>query len=116
VNVTWKYLGKEMFRGRSCARISTTISMPMTAPAVAETPGEPNPFGAQGKLTGSVITYFDPQAGVEVYANGSIVMVARADFSAISPESGEFASVMKINLVQTLVSGGGRKKAMGSRQ
>jgi hypothetical protein len=110
VQVTWRYVGKEAFRGRNCIKVSTTISMPMTPGAAAAggapDPAEPNPFGAQGKLSGSVLTYFDPQAGVEVYSTGSITMVARADLSGLSPETGEFASVMKINLVQSLVPAG----------
>ncbi|HEU4753817.1 MAG TPA: hypothetical protein VFU47_11975, partial [Armatimonadota bacterium] len=100
VHVTWKYLGKEQFRGRNCAKISTVFNMPMAMAGGDALPGIAPPTG---KLTGSVTTYFDPQAGVEVYSSGAVVMTARADLTSLSPEAGEFVSVMKINMVQHLL-------------
>jgi hypothetical protein len=103
VNVTWKYLGKETFRGRTCARISTVFSMPMARPAgMEEMPAGFTP--PSGKLSGSTVTYFDPRAGVEVYSSGSVLVTARADLSQLSAEAGEFVTVMKINVVQSLLS------------
>jgi hypothetical protein len=102
VHVTWKYLSRETFRGRECAKISTTLSMPLDSGAAAQ-PGLP---ATLGRVTGTVTTYFDPKAGQEVYSSGSIVIQAKADLSAIAQEAGELATVSKINLVQSLVTGG----------
>jgi hypothetical protein len=103
VNVTWKYLGKQQFRGRNCARVSTVFSLPMARPSgLEEMPAGFTP--PSGKLTGSMVTYFDPQAGVEVYSSGSVVVTARADLSQLSAEAGEFVTVMKINVVQSLLA------------
>ena len=101
VHVVWKYAGRQPFRGRDCVKVVAVMKIPMGNGAAGEGAVE----GAQGRITGSVTTYFDPQAGVEVYSTGSLVMLAKADLSQVSQEGGEFASVMKVNIVQSLVSG-----------
>jgi hypothetical protein len=107
VHVTSRFAGREVFRGRECAKFSTLLSMPMAAesgaPASGDAPG-------QGKATGNLTTYFDPKAGMEVYQSGSLAVLARADLSGISPGAGDFASVSKINIIQSLVSGAARNK------
>lgn len=107
VQVTTHYVGREKFRGRNCARFSSVLSLPMTAGA--ET-GAPEGVAAQGKISATVTTYFDPEAGVEVYSSGSLVLLARADLSKVSPEAGELATVSKINMIQSLAGSGARKK------
>jgi hypothetical protein len=99
VHVTWKYLSRETFRGRECAKISTTLSLVLD-PGESAQPGLP---ATQGRVSGTVTTYFDPKAGQEVYSSGSIVVQAKADLSAIAQEAGELATVSKINLVQSLL-------------
>ncbi len=102
VHVTWKYLARVTFRGRDCARISATMSLPMSA----QDSGIPGAPPSQGRISGSVVTYFDPKSGQEVYSSGSVAMVAKADLTALSQEAGEVATVTKINLVQSLLSTG----------
>jgi hypothetical protein len=102
VTVTTRYVRKETFAGRSCAKFSTVLSMPLLNEAEQSAlQGGPSP---EGKLTGALITYFDPARGVEVYSSGWVAMVMKADLSSVSPEAGELATVTKINVIQQLVS------------
>ena len=102
VHVTWKYVSREAFRGRDCAKIHISVSVPLDAGELSQ-PGMP---ATQGRISGTVTTYFDPKLGQEVYSSGSVVIQAKADLSGVSPEAGEIATVSKINLVQSLVAGG----------
>jgi hypothetical protein len=104
VHVTWKYAGRHLFRGRDCAKIVAVMKIPMGGAGAAD-PSEGALPSAQGRITGSVTTYFDPKAGVEVYSTGSMVILAKADLSAVSQDGGEFGSITKINVIQSLVSG-----------
>jgi hypothetical protein len=97
VRMVGKYVGRETFRGRSCARFVVTITSP-ASPDGDESAG-------QGKLSGTVTTYFDPAAGVEVYSSGSLVMVNRSDLGSVTAEGGELVMATKINVVQSLVTG-----------
>lgn len=106
VQMSCRYVGRETFRGRNCARIAVTLSTTFKPHGAGpESMGAPP---ASGRLTAQITTYFDPQAGVEVYSRGSLVLVLRADLSSVSPEGGEFAGVTKINMVQILTSGAGK--------
>lgn len=102
VHVTWKYLSRETFRARDCARIHASVSVPLDTGELSQ-PGMP---ATQGRISGTVVTYFDPKVGQEIYSSGSIVVQAKADLSGVSPEAGEIATVSKINLVQSLLAGG----------
>jgi hypothetical protein len=106
VHMRCRYVGRETFRGRSCARFSTVLSMPSGGDAAGGM-GVP---GSQGRMTGTVTTYFDPKAGLEVYSNGSLVVVERADLTGISPDAGELVNVSKINVVQALTPGAAGRK------
>jgi hypothetical protein len=106
VRMASKYLGRAVFRGRNCAKFTTTLTMPLSMGE--ESSGE-DAAGAAGTLTANVTTYFDPQAGVEVYSRGSFVITARADISGISTDAGELVTATKINFIQSLVSGQGKK-------
>jgi len=103
VRVKTRYVGQVSFRGRTCARFSTTLATNLI-PESDEPAPESMP-GTSGKMTGTVTTYFDPALGLELYSSGSVVMVVRADFTQVSPEGGELATAMKINVVQSLVQG-----------
>ena len=104
VRMTCRFVGRENFRGKSCARFSSAISLPLSAGGMPS--GMPAP---QGRLSGTVTTYFDPKAGVEVYSSGALVMTARADLTSVRPDAGEFVSVTKMNMVQALQPGPRRK-------
>lgn len=102
VTVTTRYVKKETFAGRPCARFSTTLSMPLLNEAEkAALQGGPAPAG---RLTGALTTYFDPARGREVYSSGWVAMIMKADLSALSPEAGELGTATKINVIQRLVS------------
>jgi hypothetical protein len=108
VKVRSRYVGPVVFRGKPCAKFTTTLATSMTEEAADTGAGEgPVP---QGRMKGTLTTYFDPAAGLEVYSSGSIVMVAKADLSQVSADAGEFASVMKINVVQSLASAGAKRQ------
>lgn len=106
VQMTCRFVGRETFRGRSCVKINTHITM-----AVDMSAGDAPSGGAtgEGKVVGNVTTHFDPAAGVEVYSSGSLILTARADLGSAGG-GGEFASVSKFNLTQSLVSAGSGKK------
>lgn len=100
VTVTTRYVKKETFRGRPCARFHTTLTMPLLTDAeMAQFGDGPAPTG---KVLGTLTTYFDPALGAEVYASGSISMVMRADLTALNPEAGTLGTVTKINVVQQM--------------
>jgi hypothetical protein len=101
VRATWKYVAREVFQGRSCAKITTVLSMPMSD----SDPELGAAFMQQGKMSATMTTYFDPKAGVEVYSSGSLITASKADLSSLSPEAGELANVTKINLIQWYVPG-----------
>lgn len=98
VRATWKYVARELFQGKPCARITTVLSMPMTGDEADVGLGAG--FAQQGKMSATMTTYFDPKAGVEVYSSGSLITVSKADLTSLSPEAGELANVTKINLIQ----------------
>jgi hypothetical protein len=103
VNVTWTFAGREKLQGRDCAKITTALSASLTdeqGPGAAL--GETG-VSSSGKISGAITTYFDPQAGQEVYATGHVLLVMRADLSGVSPEVGEFATAMKNNVIQSLI-------------
>lgn len=100
VRATWKYVAREVFQGRSCAKITTTLSMPMSD----SDPELGADFSQQGKMSATMTTYFDPKAGVEVYSSGSLISASKADLTSLSPEAGELANVTKINLIQWYVA------------
>ena len=97
VRGTWKYVGRELFQGRDCAKISTTLTIPTSG---GSSGGELN---ESSKMSASMVTYFDPKEGVEVYSSGFLTLTNKADLTAISPDAGELASVTKINSIQWLV-------------
>jgi hypothetical protein len=109
VHGTWKYVAREKFRGRDCARITTVLKMstlPPAAPSGDEIPGPVERGGMSVRLT----TYFDPKEGVEVYSSGSIILTSRLDLSALGPEAGELANVTKINVIQWLTPPAGKRQ------
>jgi hypothetical protein len=106
VRMSSKYLGRAVFRGRNCAKFVTTLTMPLN---MGEEAATEKAAGAAGKLTARVTTYFDPQAGVEVYSSGSFVVTARADISAVSTDTGEIVTASKINFIQSLATGQGKR-------
>jgi hypothetical protein len=103
VTVTTRYVGKETVRGRNCAKFSTRFTMPLLTPSESAALQGGPPLA--GKLTGTVTTYFDPAAGVEVYSSGSVSMAMKADLSSLSAEAGELATVTRINVIQQLAAG-----------
>ncbi len=107
VRMSCRYVGRETFRGRACAKFTTTLAMLTGADASGAGASLP---GSEGKMTGTVTTWFDPKAGLEVYSSGSLSVVERADLTSISAQAGELVNVSKINMIQALVgSAGGRK-------
>jgi hypothetical protein len=105
VTVTTKYAGRQKLRGRDVAKFSSSVIFSLLPDAQESELG----LSSSGKVTGAVTTYFDPVQGVEIYSSGSVLMLLKADLSALSPEAGELGSALKINLVQSLVSPGTRK-------
>lgn len=105
VQLQGKFVGWTSFRGRRCAEIATTISM-----AAAAGEESSSASGSPGKVSGTITTYFDPAAGAELYSKGSLVITGHMDMSAVSPDAGDFASVSKINFVQSLDAGAARKR------
>jgi hypothetical protein len=113
VHLRSRYVGREMFRGRSCIKITSVASM-----TASETTGAPPPgavseseggVAMRGKMTAALTTYFDPVAGVEVYQRATLTLVTRTDLSGLSPDAGEFVSVSRINSVQGQEATGRRK-------
>jgi hypothetical protein len=106
VTLNCKYEARETVFGRNCARIVTqfTVAMPKG--------GEEGLPAPSGKVTGRLVTYFDPAAGEDLYTSGTLNIVARTDLSGLDPEAGEFATVMKINYIQsrTGLKASGQKK------
>ena len=96
VRGTWKYVGRELFQGRDCAKISTTLTIPTGGSSGSG-------LTESSKMSASMVTYFDPKEGVEVYSSGFLTLTNKADLTAISPDAGELASVTKINSIQWLV-------------
>lgn len=107
VRATWKYVAREVFQGRPCAKITTVLSMPMNSDG-AEL-GLGSGLSEQGKMSATMTTYFDPKQGIELYSKGSLVTTSKADLSSLNPEAGELANVTKINLIQWYVPAGVRK-------
>lgn len=99
VRATWKYVSREVFQGRPCVKITTTLSMPMSGGDTELGPG----FAQQGKMSATMTTYFDPKEGLEIYSSGSLVTASKADLTSLSPEAGELANATKINLIQWYV-------------
>lgn len=109
VRGTWKYVAREVFRGRPCAKITTVLSMPMTGGDTELGVG----LSERGKMSATMTTYFDPKEGIEIYSSGSLVTTSKADLTSLSPEAGELANVTKINLIQWYVP---KKKGPGESQ
>lgn len=99
VRVKSRYVGPVSFRGKACAKFTTTLATNLLPDGEESAEAVP---GAQGRMTGTLTTYFDPVRGLEIYSSGSVVMLARADLGQVSPEAGEIATVTKINVVQSL--------------
>lgn len=98
VTVTTKYVKREKFRGKDCAKFASTLTTSLFTPA--ETVAMDGSAAPAGKVAGTITTYFDPAAGSEVYSSGSLSMVMRADLSALGPDAGEIATVTKVNVIQ----------------
>jgi len=113
VRLRSRYLGRATFRGRACARFSTTLRTETASETHAPAPPEAASVPEHGRLTATMITYFDPAAGVEVYSAGSLVATAPLDLSDVSPGAGSLSSITRIDTTQTLVSGTG--KGAGAR-
>lgn len=107
VQATWKYVARELFQGRACAKITTVLSMPLTASDADLGLGAG--FSQQGKMSATMTTYFDPKEGIELYSAGSLTTASKADLSGLSPEAGELVNATKINLIQWYVPGGTRR-------
>jgi len=105
VNVRTRYAGRQRMLGRDCARFLTTLRLSLDGSGQAAIQGIPEPTG---RVSGTVTTYFDPRAGIDVYASGSVTLLVRADLQQVSPEAPEMVTVMKINVVQSLMGTGKR--------
>jgi hypothetical protein len=109
VKISGRYVGRELFRGRPCAKFVTVSS---AAPPESATAGSASgaDFTQNARIAATVTTYFDPAAGVEVYSSGSISMVSKVDLSSVSTQPIQYATAVKVNLIQVLTSGGAPKK------
>lgn len=107
VRLTGKYVGRETFRSRQCARFQLSLTMPFALgpKGDADTAG----LAPEGQVTATVTCLFDPEAGHEVYSSGTATVLARLDLSSLGPDAGEMANVFKLNFVQSLQEGGARK-------
>ncbi len=107
VRLTGKYVGRETFRGRQCARFQLSLTMPIALgpKGDADTTG----LAPEGQVTAAVTCLFDPAAGHEVYSSGTATVLTRLDLSSLGPDAGEMANVFRLNFVQSLQEGGARK-------
>lgn len=110
VSMTGRYVGRETFRGRVCAKFVTTVTH--TSGGTEEAAGLPGSLAlaSTGRFTATLTTYFDPEAGLDVYSSGSMASTSRTDLSALSPEGGEIVSATRINVVQYLTPSAGSRK------
>jgi hypothetical protein len=106
MKIASKFEALTSYKGRKCARITTAFEMPMDATGMGGE-GEGASMKGEGKVAGQVTTLFDYEAGRELYADGSVVMLVKLQMSgAMDPAAGqslEMTSAMKLNVRQVLI-------------
>jgi hypothetical protein len=95
VRVTGRYVGRERFRGRYCARFVRRLTAPLPPTGVPGT-------APRGQVIATAETYFDPSAGEEVYSSTEVTVVLRAALDII--EEAEFVNVVRMNIIQVASS------------
>lgn len=113
VQLRSRYVGRELFRGRACAKFTSVATMSATETIGAPQPGAVSEgegtVATHGRMTANLTTYFDPVTGLEIYQRATLTVLSRTDLSGFSPGAGEFVSISRINSVQGQASTRRRK-------